>query len=165
MNILGNIHLNQGNYLLAKDAYDECLDLCHKTGERRREAIMLGYLSGVAAGLGNYREADRLARDCLRFSWDLDFTYYTVLNLGLPPLPPSTTKNYAERAVRLLGASAALQEAMNIRHQPNHMQRASQVEANARQQLGDAAFQAAWDEGRRMSLEEAVTYALREPEE
>ena len=162
LNSLSNIHLNQGHYLLAREASEACLGICRETGERRREAIMLGNLSDVAAGLGNYREAERLARDGLRLLWDLDFTYVTVLELGQPRLPPSITKNHAQRAARLLGASAALQEAMNIRHQPNQMPHVSQIEANARRQLGEAAFQAAWDEGRKMSLEDAVAYALED---
>jgi tetratricopeptide (TPR) repeat protein len=164
LNALGIMHSVQGHYLLAKDAYYACLDLCQETGDRRREAIALFNLSLVAANQGNYREADQLARDCLRLMWELDFTYMTVLKLGTPFLPPSPTKNQAERAVRLLGASAALREAMNIRLSPS-VSVVYQVEANVRQQLGEGAFQAAWDEGRKMSLEEAVTYALSEPEE
>ena len=165
LNVLGNIHSNQGNHLLAKEAFESCLGLCRKTGERRREAMMLGNLSHAAAGLGNYREADQLAHEALRLSWELDFTYLTVMQLGQPLFAPSLTTDQAARAARSLGASAALQEAMNFRQQPMNMLGVSQVEANARQQLGEAAFQAAWEEGRKMSLEEAVSYALSALEE
>ena len=67
-----------------------------------------------------------------------------------------------ERAVRLFGAAEALREAIGtpvpLCERPD---RDSNVAA-ARARLDDAAWEAAWAEGRAMSLGEAVGYALAE---
>ena len=74
---------------------------------------------------------------------------------GLPFLPFLT-------GALVLGASAALRESMNIRDQPNYSMFVETTVEKIRDQLGAAAFQAAFDAGRAMSLEEAVTFALDE---
>jgi len=64
------------------------------------------------------------------------------------------------RGARLGGAAAALCESAGIG--PARVQQAHfhELIAAAREGLGEAAFRAAWDAGRAMSLEQAVTYAL-----
>ena len=69
-------------------------------------------------------------------------------------------KRQQDRAARLLGATDVLLSALGIR--PDHP---DQVELNtyvdaARTALGDIAFAAAWAEGRAMTLEQAIEYAL-----
>ena len=64
------------------------------------------------------------------------------------------------RAARLLGAAEALLETAGIplyaQVDPELYQRVADA---AREQLGEQAWAAAWDEGRAMSFEEAVAYA------
>ena len=64
------------------------------------------------------------------------------------------------RAARLFGAAEAMHEANGTR-----MEYADQIEHDrivtaVREQLDDATFVAAWAEGRTMTLEQAVDYAL-----
>jgi hypothetical protein len=51
---------------------------------------------------------------------------------------------------------------MNIHQQPNDLPDVERMEAHVRQQLGEAAFTAAYEAGRKMSLPEAVQFALSE---
>jgi ATP/maltotriose-dependent transcriptional regulator MalT len=70
----------------------------------------------------------------------------------------------AERAARLFGAAQALREAANYPlglalrrlHEPYLV--------GARSQLGESAWTEAWEEGRAMSMEAAIEYALSEEE-
>jgi hypothetical protein len=54
---------------------------------------------------------------------------------------------------------------MGVAHQLVDQVEIDRYLANARKQLDQAAFQTAWEEGRAMSLEEAVGYALGRDEE
>jgi hypothetical protein len=66
------------------------------------------------------------------------------------------------RAIRLLGADEAFCETLGARPpvaEPADYQRAV---AEGRVALGEAAFLTAWAEGRAMSLDEAVAFALQE---
>ena len=65
-----------------------------------------------------------------------------------------------ERAARLFGAVAALRESDGSREIPGWRTINERDEAAARTSLGDEAFAAAWTEGRTLSLEQAVAYAL-----
>ncbi|MCL4250510.1 MAG: hypothetical protein KJ065_20335 [Anaerolineae bacterium] len=53
---------------------------------------------------------------------------------------------------------------MNIRQQPVNVPFVERTVSRVRQQLGDAEFQSACAAGRRLSLEEAVAFALKELE-
>ena len=161
LNVLGNIQSIQGHHALARETYEECLRLSRETGERRREVMALGNLSVVAIGLGNYEDAYQLACESLKLSRDLQFDYNTVLALGRS-LPASLINlDSVESAATLLGASEALQEAMNIRQQPNNMPEVERVHTEVREKLSVDAFQTAYERGRNMSLDEAVDFALR----
>jgi predicted ATPase/class 3 adenylate cyclase len=73
----------------------------------------------------------------------------------------------AERAARLIGAAHKLREALGAvayQHSPEEDAWREQYLATARSRLDEAAWQAAWAEGRSMTLEKAVSYALEEGE-
>lgn len=162
LNMLGNMHNIRGNQAFARLAYEECLQVCRETGERRREMLMLANLSTVAVNLGNHADARKLAYQGLQLSRDIGFTYMTVLELGRAIPAALVGMGRVEQAACLLGASAALQESMNIRQQPTNLPDAERTEARVRQQLDEPEFQLAYEAGRRMSLEEAVAFALKE---
>ena len=65
----------------------------------------------------------------------------------------------AERAARLFGVTEAFRE-RGTRLPPAERAGYEQDQAAAQTVLGAAAFTAAWNEGRTMSLEQAVAYAL-----
>ncbi len=66
------------------------------------------------------------------------------------------------RAARLLGAAEALREntrlPMTLYERPEYEQHLTAV----REQMGEAAFAAAWAEGRTLTMEQAMEYALKE---
>jgi hypothetical protein len=64
------------------------------------------------------------------------------------------------RGARLLGAAEALLEAIGGVLDPDDGMVYEQGVASARAQLSEAEFERAWAEGRAMSMEEAIEYAL-----
>jgi hypothetical protein len=65
-----------------------------------------------------------------------------------------------ERAIRLLGAGEAFCETLGARPPVAVVKEYERLVAEGRAALGEAAFAAAWAEGRAMSLGQAVEYAL-----
>ena len=68
----------------------------------------------------------------------------------------------SERAARLFGAAEALREAVGLEHLPEEDAWRKPYLAAARVRLGEASWAGAWAEGRAMSMEQAIEYALSE---
>src|SRR5436853_427788 len=66
------------------------------------------------------------------------------------------------RAARLMGAAEALHEALHIPVPYCSRADHDRAVAAARAALGEEAFAAAWAEGRAMTLEQAIAFALQE---
>ncbi len=66
-----------------------------------------------------------------------------------------------ERAARLWGAAEALREVIGSPRPPNEREEYERGLATVREALGEEVFSAAWAEGRAMSLEQAIEYALQ----
>jgi len=73
------------------------------------------------------------------------------------------TRGQGERAARLFGAAQALREAMGASLSPSEHTDDERHTAATRAALGEEAFAAAWNEGRSLSLEQAIALALQEP--
>ena len=67
-----------------------------------------------------------------------------------------------EQAVRLFGAAAVLRETTRASLPPAHRAEYDRRVAAARAALDETTFAVAWEEGRALSLEQAVTFALEE---
>ena len=65
-----------------------------------------------------------------------------------------------ERAARLFGAATQLRDALGLRSKPADQECHDHHTATTRARLGEAAFAAAWAEGRAMMLDQAIDYAL-----
>jgi non-specific serine/threonine protein kinase len=67
------------------------------------------------------------------------------------------------RALRLAGASSSIKEAAGGQAPPPLIDLSDPREA-ARETLGEEAVAAAWEEGRAMTIEQALAYAREEPQ-
>jgi tetratricopeptide (TPR) repeat protein len=68
----------------------------------------------------------------------------------------------AERAARLFGASEVLREVMGTPPEPGDSALQEPYLSAARSQLDETSWQEVWAEGRAMTLDEAISYALEE---
>src|SRR5439155_10295425 len=66
----------------------------------------------------------------------------------------------AEPAVRLLGAAEALRESLGVDLAPAERETHEETAGAVREAVGEERFSAAWRQGREMSLDEAIAYAL-----
>jgi predicted ATPase/DNA-binding CsgD family transcriptional regulator len=164
LNVLGELARLDGDYERAQEVYEEGLAIARETGDRHREAMMLGNLGYVAYHQGDYERAEALAMEALNLLWERRLEYHVPMGMVMLAGPVGA-QGQPGRAARLLGAAEALLEAMGVGLQPADQLEADRYVAAVRKQLDGAAFEAARAEGRAMSLEEAVAYALGEDAE
>jgi len=162
-NSLGELARLQGDYAAARRYYEESLSVVKETGERQREAILLNNLCFVAYHQQDYRLAMHFAQRCIVVAGDLKSKFRQACLLATMA-GPTAALGQPERAARLLGASHARMEALGTRHMPADQPELDLFEAAARNELGDEAFQEAWQAGQAMTLQEAVSLALKEKE-
>ena len=158
--LLGDLAWSNGEYAEAAAHYRESLELLGEAGPRGWRSGTLHKLGHATRRLGDDQEARALFTEALLLCRELDDRRGVAESVaGLACL---VAKDEPQRTVRLMGAIAAATEAvgahLNLFHHTEH----DHILAVARGQLGDEAFDAAWTQGRSLTLEQAVIDALEE---
>lgn len=148
-----------GDYARAQALYQESLALGRDLGDERGVAVELLNLAAVEKHLGNLSRAEDLLREGIPQMRTVGDDGLTVAGLVVMA---GVTAEGAEpaRAARLLGAVEALVRASGQVLDPDDQAEYEEAAASARAALGEGAFDAARAEGKAMSLESAVAYAL-----
>jgi tetratricopeptide (TPR) repeat protein len=157
--VLGDLGRQDGDYDLAQKAYQEWLALSRKTGNKLGEAIALANLGTVAMYRGLPEQARALYAENLVLLPELGDKKFSAMHLAAMA-GPVAAGGHPQAAARLLGASEALMGALGIIMPAADWSTLDRNVEAVREQLDEATFDAAWAEGRAMSLEQAVSYAL-----
>lgn len=160
LNILGELARNAGDYQSAQAYYEECLQVVKQTGEVFREAMQYENLGVIAYHQDQYQRAEELIKRAVKLFKDLN-TNYGMATCIATLAGPAAKLGYPQRAARLLGAANAELESLGTGHQPSDQIEIKMFILDVRQALSPEEFQKAWDEGRAMSIREAVGYALQ----
>jgi predicted ATPase/DNA-binding SARP family transcriptional activator/DNA-binding CsgD family transcriptional regulator len=158
---LGQVERYRGNHSRAIALNVEALSLF----EDLEDTLMITEVSSVmgrdTAYHGAYEVALEFIEKGLPMARDLRNGYCLAHCLeGLAAM--ATAKTYGVRAARLWGAADALREAAHAPHPPMDQQVHERNVAVARAQTDEALWEAAFAEGKAMTLEEAAEYALSE---
>jgi tetratricopeptide (TPR) repeat protein len=159
LTVLGELVRVDGDHDLAQKSYEECLALSRETGYKLSEAIALGNLGSVAQYKGLPGQAKTLFTESLALLQELGDKKYSAMHLA-DMAGSVMAHGHPQAAARLLGASEALLEALGLVQHAGSWPDIDRDVAAVREQLDEATFEAAWAEGRAMSLEQAVFYAL-----
>ncbi len=161
LNALGEIARLQNDYQLASILYSEALALRREIGEKSGIIGTVHNLGHIALHEGDYARAIALFKESLALTQTLDEAWLgTVVCLaGLAGV--ATAMRQPERAARLFGAAEALIERRQLVWPPADRAEYDRNVAAARAQLDESTFNAAWAEGRAMTLEQAIAYALQ----
>jgi predicted ATPase/DNA-binding SARP family transcriptional activator/DNA-binding CsgD family transcriptional regulator len=153
-----------GDYERAKTLFEATLEMTRTIGNRKGQAVSLNNLGLVALCQGDYARAAMLSSESLRLSEEsLD---HELIPWALDALAGVCgQQGSVGRAARLWGAAEVLREASGLSQPPDDKRVLEPFLEAARSRLEKAAFQAAWEEGRAMTEEQAVAYALSEKEE
>jgi predicted ATPase/DNA-binding CsgD family transcriptional regulator len=161
LNIIGELARISGDDVRARRAYEECLAVCEQTGEVIRMCYNYANLAYLAQHEGDHARAFALAREALELARGVvyvrDLASFVVTYAG-----STAALGQLLPAARLLGASEVALERMGAFYQPADKPEMERIVEEVRVQLDDTSFNTAWAEGREMSLEEAVRYALED---
>jgi tetratricopeptide (TPR) repeat protein len=148
-----------GDFARAETILRQSVDLAQSTGERYLLGSCLPKLGNLYRDLQDYEAADPLYRQALAAFRDIRELWWTGRCMTYLAL---TTYGLGEphRAARLLGCSDAVLELGGARRNPHETEEYHDVTQRLVTMLGKAGFTAAWTEGRAMSLEQAVAFAL-----
>jgi hypothetical protein len=159
---LGNLGLvvgHHGDLTRALALHEEALALSRELGDRRGIAIGLSNLANLARERGDQIEAATHLRECLLVRSELGDQVGVIVSLeGIAAV--AVAQGQPEPATRLYAVATAWREAMSAPLAPNDQEQYERDLAAVRGELGEDAFDAAWDAGWALSPEEAVTEAL-----
>lgn len=154
-------HLS-GNRTAARDAYREGLEMAHDTGDKIRESVCLINLGCVQMGLKNYKRAESMFRNALLLHISMGHSVFLTAGSLSYSAGAAANLGHPERAAILLGASEMLYKAGGHTPQPPQIPLFKEYKEIARSQLDQKTFQQAWAEGKAMTPDEAIAYALEE---
>ena len=161
LNNVADVAAHQQKYAAARELYEESLALRRQIGNDQDTAYSLNNLGELADKQGSHAEAVTFFRESLTLMRHLKDRYGIAFSLeGLASV--AAASGQALVAARLWGAAEVLREAtgspLPLNVQEGHQKRVAVARTLARA----APFEAAWMEGRAMTWEQAVAFALRE---
>lgn len=156
---LGEIARSAGDDARARTLTEEALTMYRNLGHVRGQVHALHNLAYVRLHEGDPAGARTLFRESLVLARELGTMRdqaFAVVGLASASLADVE----ASRVTRLLGAAAAALSTIEVRLEPAEDVEFQRAMEAMRTQLDPAAFAAAWAEGRAMTLEQAIEYAL-----
>jgi len=138
--------------------------LARKVGDSFALVLSLEVGAVAALGQGDHRQTRLICEEGLKTSWRLKIMHVLADQLRIVAVSAGA-QGQPVRLARLWGAAEALRETMGVDLSPVERYLLEPYIATARAQLNEAAWETAWAEGRQMTPEQAVEYALSEKEE
>ena len=158
---LGNLAYAKRDFGLARQIFLECLTLSRRRKDERHVAQTLFSLASVARETGDFIEAARLSGESL-ILYRNGKDQFSIAHLLEEVAALETAQGQTARAARLWGASEALRERLHIPITPSAQTDYDKQVQQAQSGRSGEEFATAWAEGRAMSWEQAVAFALGE---
>jgi predicted ATPase/class 3 adenylate cyclase/DNA-binding XRE family transcriptional regulator/Tfp pilus assembly protein PilF len=163
---LGKVAWAQGNYEQAIKKFDEAMAISQEAGDQFGTVHALYGLGRVAQSQGDPISARALHTEGIILyrekrvlpSWEIVGAAYHLEAFATL----AVAQNQIQRSVRLFGAAESLSAGLRFEMSAKERAEHDQAVTVARAALGEEAFAAAWEEGKKMTLDEAVAYALEE---
>lgn len=158
---LGVLAGKQGDYPVARAFLEESVQRYRELNDREGIAYALLNLGSVAEDEDDYPGARALHGESLAIAREVGNR--RCIASALEGLANAISKTIGPtQAARTWGAAERLRENVGAPLAPSERTRYDQQVADARNKLGDdAQFALAWNDGRAMSLEQAIEYALK----
>jgi non-specific serine/threonine protein kinase len=160
---LGLVAHTQGDYATARPILEESMEICRRIGDNWLLSLPYRHLGYMELREGNYDRATALFREGLSALRGLREKWFIARAVETLAITAAVQGDHA-RAARLFGAGAALREAVGASVQEFYRADYDRGVAAAREGLGEAAWEDALAQGRAMSPEEAIEYALSDEE-
>ncbi len=149
----------RGDYAEARLQYAACEPIFREMGDRHRVNMVRSELAHIERYQGHYEKAEAMYRETLP-EWQR-IGHRAAIAHQLECLAAiAIFREQGKRAAHLFGAAEALREKIKIPMTQPESQEYERVIASLREGMDKDAFASAWAEGRAMSMEQAIQYAL-----
>jgi len=156
---LGYTLLLEGDYERGAALNEEAATLFRERGYKGGLEFILDNLRWAALLQGDHEPARSYYRESLTLCKELGDMSVTSESLeGLACI--CVAEGATERATKLFGTAQALREAVGFEHIPEEDAWREPYVADARAQLDEASWEEAWEEGKAMSMEQAIAYGV-----
>ena len=156
---MGEVAWARGEYEQAARLFEDSLALSRELDAKFNIALALYGLGKVAQSRGDYETASTLHREALtirRGTWDRPGIARSLEAFAAL----AVARGQMERAARLFGAMESAHELMRFIMAPIERSEREQGLSLVRNAMDEDAFAKAYDEGKKMALDEAVGFAL-----
>lgn len=159
---LGNLSFEQQNWQQASIRFNETLELARAAKLKPGIAWMLQWLGTLAVYAGDYARAREMLTESIQLA-DAIGSRACIFSCLEEFAALAAAQGQYRRAARLLAASIALMETITMRRNDRERETQEQSIADIRRAMEQADFDRAWAEGRAMTQEQAIAYALEMP--
>jgi predicted ATPase/transcriptional regulator with XRE-family HTH domain len=160
-NNMGVLLHQQGRYKEARAVWEEYLELARGLRDKSATALVLSNLALVARDEGRYTDAHQLSAESIalcREIGDRRVISHIMSRMG----GQAMLEGDPERAARLFGVAEMMLGQIGAKLPPSIRKDQEHFETIAQNRLGEKAYKAAWEEGKALSLEQAVAYVVGE---
>ncbi len=144
----------------APSVLEESRDLYAELGDEHYAARTVLYMGYAALLSGERTQAVSLLRDSLITFWELDDLWGTTEALEALAAAAAAAHDSDSRAIRIASAADAQRETINARPFPSDRAVTDRALDALRSAVGESTWQAEWETGHAMTIEEAVEEAL-----
>jgi len=169
LNNMGSHAFLAGNYERAQELLEESLRLCRDLDDGYTLIYPLVTLGQTLLERGEFTRARALLSEGLQAAQQRgikdmlpDYLEEFAWLAAVQGAAEQRTEEHTRRSARLFGSAEAQREAIGARLVGAELAFHARHIATVRAQLDEATWQAAWAEGRAMTLEQAIAYALEE---
>ncbi len=149
----------RGNYAEARSGFEACLPLFTELKDRHRLAMVHSELAHLERRQGHFAQAKPLYRETIQ-EWQRIGHRAAIAHELECFAFIAKAQEEDQRAARLFGAAESLRENINIpMNPPEHVDYDPEV-SDLRANMDEAAFAKTWAEGRALTMEQAIEYAL-----
>ena len=162
--VLANLGLaahTQNDYAVARSVLRECIEVCRNIGDNWLLSLPYRHLGYMELRNGNYEQAMALFKEGLSALSDVKEKWFIARAVETLAISSAMQGDYV-RAARLFGAGETLREAVGASVQEFYRPDYDRGLVAAREGIDKAAWEEARAQGRAMTLDEAVSYALEE---
>ena len=160
LNNLGAIAYNQGDYEQTRKYIEESLALHREIRDKISIALSLNNLGLLTYKQGDYEQAQKFYEESLALEREIgDKIGITNSIVGLAGI--ASIKNHSNQAVLLLGATETALQSMGYVRGRDDLIQYERIITKLHEQLSDEEFSKYWEEGKKLTLEQAVELALK----
>lgn len=161
LNPLGEISRLKDDYASAKEFYTESTQIIRQMGYRGRLAMSLLNLGQIALHEEDYVRARELFLESLAIYRQLERNHgFIGVLFGFAGVVGIMGKY--KQSARIFGAAQESYQTIGRKLEPPDAIEYNRIISIVRDKLDETTFNAAWAEGQKMTLEEAIEYALEE---